>query len=540
MKKILILHNVKAADLYLNNIKATKFDEIILFDHLTAIFCHENNLKFTYLRKKKTFRSLNVLFKQAREVSLGIDKKIRKKFKNSYNFYQNYSYFARDYSLFKYLRINLIHIIKNKRKAFYYIKISKDKFNFFEELLNEIFYSNQYLLRLINVKQINYKKDNFFPDISDIYKISDSSRSITSLTYYYLINKFFKKIIEFFKKKNYFLSSDSTEVNDFIFFSDLTKIRSFNPLTTKIKKPFFSYKSEFIPRKYFEYNFGYIFQYVLSIANEVSSLDKIYRFKFFTTTAPTLKNNTIIDYFIRKKRKVFIYLHGGTVGHFVEGFLWPRKFPYVFCKNSLINIGYYSLQQLNLIKKKNVSYFVQNYIFPKIKISKNIKPKKITYVMQNNFNLNYPFSQDFNDPFKLFLFRDKFVKFCLRNKYSLLVSKYYALDCFAPKKTLNLAIKSGLYESKILSLDKGVHDSGTIIFEYFGTSLVNTILSGTSSNIILLYNPNLPIFSNQLKVLKKRVHIAKNYKDIFKYQKQKPKLKNKKEVETFIRGFYGL
>ena len=113
MKKILILHNVKAADLYLNNIIATKFDEIILFDHLTAIFCYENNLKFTYLRKKKTFRSLNALSKQASEVSLGIDKKIRRKFKNSYNFYQNYSYFARDYSLFKYLRINLIHIIKN-------------------------------------------------------------------------------------------------------------------------------------------------------------------------------------------------------------------------------------------------------------------------------------------------------------------------------------------------------------------------------------------------------------------------------------------
>ena len=85
--QLLIYSLKRLTDSSVNNIIATKFDEIILFDHLTAIFCYENNLKFTYLRKKKTFRSLNALSKQASEVSLGIDKKIRRKFKNSYNFY---------------------------------------------------------------------------------------------------------------------------------------------------------------------------------------------------------------------------------------------------------------------------------------------------------------------------------------------------------------------------------------------------------------------------------------------------------------------
>ena len=82
--------------------------------------------------------------------------------------------------------------------------------------------------------------------------------------------------------------------------------------------------------------------------------------------------------------------------------------------------------------------------------------------------------------------------------------------------------------------------SQVIIFEQFSTSFIKAIITDHNKNLIMLDNPNLRIFPDQLKVLKKRAHIAQSYNDILKFIQIGAKKDIEKKALKYFLNLYGL
>ena len=137
-KKFLLLQSPQDVDFFLKQ-KKFIFKKLIIFDHLTAIYCKKKGIKFLYLNKKKIFLNLKQLFQNASQTSLDIDKRLKKSLKIKDNLFSNFSYFTKDYSFFHFLGKNISDFIKKNRDTdFYYFSDDYKNENYINGLISKI------------------------------------------------------------------------------------------------------------------------------------------------------------------------------------------------------------------------------------------------------------------------------------------------------------------------------------------------------------------------------------------------------------------
>lgn len=536
-KKFLLLQSPQDVDFFLKQ-KKFIFKKLIVFDHLTAIYCKKKGIKFLYLNKKKIFLNLKQLFQNASQTSLDIDKRLKKSLKIKDNLFSNFSYFTKDYSFFHFLGKNISDFIKKNRDTdFYYFSDDYKNENYINGLISKIKkkHINLYEIKILNN---NYNHNNHY-NFNNVFKKNEEKNSFIA-PFVFFINVITCFLLRLFKKDIYLNSDAKYKLEDNIV-NQSKKLDKFllfyNPSIFRIKK-FQHFDHEFLPDNYLSIFSSFLIYKVRRIKYLIKLLDKIFDFDFFVTQAPTFKNNTLIDFFLKKRKKVYLLLHGGTTGHFIKSYYWPRLYPHI--TNKKLFAGTYSKILTQKFNKKNNKYFLQKHDL-KLSYDFSIKPQyDFCYVLQNNLNVNYCFYQNFNEPFNLYNFRNNFLNLCYKKNKRVQFSYYNSKDDLACINLIKKLKKKKLIKYKIFNFDEMFISSQVIIFEQFSTSFIKAIITDHNKNLIMLDNPNLRIFPDQLKVLKKRAHIAQSYNDILKFIQIGAKKDIEKKALKYFLNLYGL
>lgn len=532
--KIIIIQSPTYIDILLKQ-KKIKFNKILVFDHQTAIFCDEKKLDYFYLKKKKYFSNLQDLFIKSNIFAKKLDTIIKNKIKIKEDLFSNYSYFPRDYSIFLLLVMNIKNYISKRKKINFYFYYNENKISIIDNLLIKVSDTNKNLKK-IKIDNALYKESFKFHLNTKFHRKEENYNFLTIINFYFsftynLLLKIFKKKINLVSDidKIFLKNYSICKLKNFVFFE-----KKNYPELNIFKKNI----SNFIPYEYLNSTSSYLYMKLLLIKNKIKFLDNVFKFNVFFTQSPTFKNNIIINYFLKKNKRVYLFLHGGTTGHLKKSFFWPRLFPYINSKYLIT--GIYSRELINVNFIPNKKFFIQNqniFFYKKPIFNEQFD---YCYVLQNNFNIFYSFYQNFNDPLNLYNFRNKLLIRCLNKKNKIQFTGYDREDFVGKTVLINKLKKRKLFYYKNYDFDNMFFNSKTIIFEQFSTSVIKAILQDTNKNLVILLNPNLNILNNHFKILKKRFYFAKNYNEILKYISMKAKIDEKKVVLKYFKKLYGI
>ena len=554
MKKILLINNENDIKEYLTS--KIFYEKIIVLTYETAIICFQKNIKFIYIKDIFLKKNLSVskLYFESYKLAKKIDKKITSNnhtLKN-YNFFTNYFNFTRGGAFIQTYHDYIKFLTKkfSKYKINYFRYNSYNYFDFFTECIR--IHKKKRNISEIKIFKNNHN-NNYFkviddPEIHSFKKLIFKFKNLNILNresiLCYLVSKDYLDLLKKYASKN--------KINILFYSTKFTNINFIKKMNISCPSLIKTYNNKNLKiiflQKYLEYLFPYLINQVLNTHKQIDMIFKKQKIRGYITQHNTLKSNTIKQYLDLNNIKTLNLLHGGTFGHFINGFFWPTLNS---ANLKLKNISHYQnysnihkkisiLQNLKfkIPNKKNTTHIFpsENFLKLKNKYNENVKKKNITYITQTNNNVIFRKLQNINDSYKLYLARNKFIKkIFMLEKYNLQISyTEKSINLCISNEIMKLSKKSNKISFSNYNAIKFLKKSDVVILEQPSTTLIEALYLNIPI-IIVLKNPLLKLEKSQVALLKKRIYYVDNLDMAFKILTKNHIFKSNND---FIKKFY--